>query len=1377
MRSKEIPIDSDALRANIAGTARTVQMPEKFKPLVDAVQGFYGVRTRLLDTLLEYFHDYRNIDEVIHGFQTVLLRNWTYFERMENRSHLFALLAELQAELLREELTREQTSSILRQVFMWVASSLGGRHPQCVLEGLPLLLDALRESARRDPVPFLERDTLLGETVRKIPRDSGLFAQALELHRGIILAGYDHICARLNIVDWCRQPDTELNFPEKVIEGFSFLAVQEVEKLRRAVDQEADPEKLLSGEYPSFSQLVDRSIAGVFRVTDLEDRFLVCLYFVKDDTLGNRQGEVMSDLLGVIRIMMEPRRSYDIEGVLSRLTKFFRNRSNQFLLTRFQCYEAIGTAIGNAGNARAADHLIEDILYWNFQYPDVRGATDEWETVVNPFHLPKIRCWMRIIESNPALYEKLAAALNVQLRLGGVYIADTDLFQRDITRFLNADISPIYFVAKQLLRTFPVYFNQVGAEGELRAVSTRIDEVCNRHDSLMHFLRKQIHAEASNRIVSFCRNVMIYWATLDSSWLEPFLSANVLAAVQSELQWAQGPHGVISCLGARGEDPTDTVDRVLEMKADDFTDPAHQPRGLSGFNVDRVSMMVRLFRLLKQKYSLASDELDHEVGGYLSLDSSLRESFTDALAKWRELGDTGSRDALLDASLDILEELKAVILNPDKSEGVENIYHKRHIAAGIPSMYGDYSEPKFDALGLTFRIEQLVGRLFEDVASDRGAPFMNRSSLKRVASELVRFEKALALDGVNPRSLSSNIRMLEATFAWHSITFNQYRNIFLFLAHSVTELSRASILSHDRILRTVLEHDPRQCDLRGLCIDAVSEMVLREVLVSALGLQTLDRYVVDRYRLISELTGELSPQALTRMMNYDPDCLISHLREFDPETDDQMTLGHKGMGLKHIASHGHNVPECFVITTELFAALPAMSYLPLYKDTLARIRRGLERLEERTGLQLGNPRRPLMLAIRSGAAFSMPGLMTTFVNVGVNSELAEQMAGNEGEAWTVWDSYRRFTQLWSMSSGVERDVFDGIMKEFKSRYGVEKKLDFQPEQMREMALEYRKRAEKLGVSFIDDPFDQVIACVHRVLNSWNSPHAAHYRRYVGIAEEWGTAVVVQRMVYGNRGRNSGSGVTFTRNPREPYSRQVRLYGDFTVCSQGEDLVGGLVFPLPISESQKLGNPTYSPSDLSLEKGYPEIYKALHAVADDLASRDYDPQEIEFTFESPSAEDLYILQKRVMVSEKAGEAPVFRHMLEGSLEPLAVGIGVAGGAYSGRVAINSEQIDALLSRCPGDNIVLLRPDTVPEDIAMITRVQGILTARGGSTSHAAVTAKRLGKTAVVDCHQLEVVEKAGIARISGREFRSGEWLSIDGETGHIFAGKLETIDQQ
>ncbi|MBC7292586.1 MAG: phosphoenolpyruvate synthase, partial [Thermoleophilia bacterium] len=198
---------------------------------------------------------------------------------------------------------------------------------------------------------------------------------------------------------------------------------------------------------------------------------------------------------------------------------------------------------------------------------------------------------------------------------------------------------------------------------------------------------------------------------------------------------------------------------------------------------------------------------------------------------------------------------------------------------------------------------------------------------------------------------------------------------------------------------------------------------------------------------------------------------------------------------------------------------------------------------------------------------------------------------------------------------------------------------------------------------------------------------------------------------------------------------------------------------------------------SLERDFPEIYQALLEIARDLVThREYDPQEIEFTFESASAKDLYILQKRAMVHEQPKRAPYFDAAAPEFGNPVAVGLGVAGGAYCGRVAINAAQIAQLRTEAPEDNIVLLRPDTVPEDIAMITQVQGLLTARGGATSHAAVTAKRLGKTAVVDCRELEVVEYLGIARLAGHELHAGDWLSIDGRTGNIFLGRVPILEQ-
>ncbi len=343
---------------------------------------------------------------------------------------------------------------------------------------------------------------------------------------------------------WAVSGEAELTHPALVAERFGELAPEAMAELIARAEG-ASSADLLSPDLPAFSTMLDRAIDQIFRIDDIEDRFAVCLYFLKDDTLGYRQNEVMVDLLGVVRQMMSPERHMDVDRLLSPphpLLPVARQPVPADALPVLRSHR--GGHRARRATWPAADHLIEDVLSWKFQYPEIQGATDEWETVVNPYHLPKIRCWMHIIESNPALYERLAAALNVQLRLGGVYIADTDLFQRDVTRFLNADIRPIYFVAKQLLRAFPVYFNDVGAEGELRAVSTELDEICGRRDTLMHFLRKQSHAESSNRLVGFSREVLTYWVTLDPAGLRPYLSPNTWNAVCAEKEWAVGPHKI-----------------------------------------------------------------------------------------------------------------------------------------------------------------------------------------------------------------------------------------------------------------------------------------------------------------------------------------------------------------------------------------------------------------------------------------------------------------------------------------------------------------------------------------------------------------------------------------------------------------------------------------------------------------------------------------------------------------------------------------------------------------------------------------------------------------------------------------------------------------
>ena len=385
-------------------------------------------------------------------------------------------------------------------------------------------------------------------------------------------------------------------------------------------------------------------------------------------------------------------------------------------------------------------------------------------------------------------------------------------------------------------------------------------------------------------------------------------------------------------------------------------------------------------------------------------------------------------------------------------------------------------------------------------------------------------------------------------------------------------------------------------------------------------------------RQIAMLNGRLGAQGLTRMMNYDPERLVSPIHKPKAGTDDQRTPGLQGLGLKQMASYGHNVPEGFVISTELFMAMPAMSYRPLYDDAVQRIRKALGRLERQTGLRLGDPPAPLLLSIRSGAAISMPGLMTTFVNVGLNDASAE--------AWPSRVSMGRLGRLPALPAVVghvgrhrPRLLRRHHRPSTRAATGSSRSSISLPSRCARSPSPTRRAPARRAWSSSTTPSTRSSPASSRSSSRGIRRPPASTAQYIGVAEEWGTAVVVQRMVFGNLSRESGSGVTFTHNPLEPYSRQVRLFGDFAVRSQGEDLVGGLVFPLPISEAQRLGSPTYRGVERSLERDYPEVYEKLLSVARELVGeREYDPQEIEFTFESPAAEDLYVLQKRAVVQQ-------------------------------------------------------------------------------------------------------------------------------------------------
>ena len=504
-------------------------------------------------------------------------------------------------------------------------------------------------------------------------------------------------------------------------------------------------------------------------------------------------------------------------------------------------------------------------------------------------------------------------------------------------------------------------------------------------------------------------------------------------------------------------------------------------------------------------------------------------------------------------------------------------------------------------------------------------------------------------------------------------------------------------------------------------------------------------------------------------MTYNPANAISSLHDKNLRTHNLIHLGNKGFNLMALADDGKPVPPAFVITTEIFRCWAAVRRFGRARDEfMQRVRNSINELENITGMVFGSPVKPLLLSVRSGSAMSMPGMMTTIHNVGLNEELINEYVPETGKGYFAWDNFRRFIQSWAMARGVDREEFQELMNTHKQRFDVYLKREFSPIQMQELALSYHKLVVNKGIEVPEDPWRQLIQAVEMVLDSWNTEKANEYRKLMGLSEDWGTAVIVQAMVYGNLGQNSGSGVLFTAHPYRKV-RRVALWGDYASADQGEDIVSGLVTSQPISAEQ--AEIDGRSVEQSLEKSFPAIYERLLEISRDLVyTKGWNPQEIEFTFEGPKPDQLYILQTRDMITIKALEHfHVFNDDEAIDSFTLGRGIGVSGSALCGRSVFSENNIEQLRRDDPETSLILIRQDTVPEDIREISLTEGLLTSRGGQTSHASVVATRLEKTCVVGCRDLKVYETAEYAEIAGHRINFGDPISIDGRSGLLVRG--------
>ena len=495
-------------------------------------------------------------------------------------------------------------------------------------------------------------------------------------------------------------------------------------------------------------------------------------------------------------------------------------------------------------------------------------------------------------------------------------------------------------------------------------------------------------------------------------------------------------------------------------------------------------------------------------------------------------------------------------------------------------------------------------------------------------------------------------------------------------------------------------------------------------------------------------------------------------------------LGGKGANLAEMTGLGLPVPQGFTITTEACTQYYEDGR-EINEEIQAQINEYIVKMEEITGKKFGDKENPLLVSVRSGARASMPGMMDTILNLGLNETVVNVIAEKSGNPRWAWDCYRRFIQMYSdVVMEVGKKYFEELIDQMKAKKGVTYDVELTAEDLKELASEFKAEyKEKIGVDFPDDPKEQLMGAIKAVFRSWDNPRANVYRRDNDIPYSWGTAVNVQSMAFGNMGDDCGTGVAFTRDPA---TGEKKLMGEFLVNAQGEDVVAGVRTPMPIAE---------------MADKFPEAFEQFKKVCETLENHYRDMQDMEFTVENKK---LYMLQTRNgkrtaqaalkiacdlvdegMRTEKEAVAMIDPRNLDTLLHPqfdakalkaatpMGKGLGASPGAACGKIVFTAEDAEEWAAK--GEKVVLVRLETSPEDITGMKVSQGILTVRGGMTSHAAVVARGMGTCCVSGCGDIAMDEANKKFTLAGKEFHEGDYISIDGSTGNIYDGQIATVD--
>ena len=775
---------SEALEANKYITRQDCEViPQEQEEFLEISASYWGINNSAREFIKEYNHPYSNWKFLSEHIKKIAIDNIWLYKKSDKRIFAVDMIIDFFKKIFEKAKSNEIKQNVMLTYLQFFDLLAGDGGASVYVRQLSKILDGI-EKWIVDPELTQIFVEISGNFKTQLDISSGKNESPELAELSDRITGLIKQDLQLNLRFWQEQSDVLawLSSEKHLLTRDYSADLVSVSKDRFAALltqlNSLTTRKEIVRQIPSFKEIANsfRSATSVFDTASEKIYYLFYLLYLNG--MNHLKDHLLWDINKLMKNISNQMDATQIEQFLKTSFGIFKVLMPEHEGTILDCIATLGKAMTDSGNENLINMLQNEIINLGFISPGEIYLTEDWQIHRNINHVKNIRVWMELTETAPEKYSRLLQALIVNLKIGGIFISDTDLFQKDVSKLLNSPIEPVYKQVKQLCRAFPVYFNEIGAEGELREVSTLMDEIGMRKDNLIHFMRKQVHTESNNTHIDLAKKILCFWYDGKKERLHNRIPEDVYESIDLSNVWFVGMHEVIVFLCDKlGVQPENLVS-VKEQTISDTLDTFNSPDDL---NTRRLKLFIRLQILLKEKYSFSTKNIISILHRYSFFNSAEIDELSEYL-------DDAKHDEAIKMTFDFMEQLNQVVFNPEKTESWENIYYKRHVAVGIPSMYGEYHEKKFEALGLIFRLEKLSAKLIEKEIMKINFSYLNANSLHKIFKILTYFNRGIRLDGIKNEVFNSNLQMLQYALTSKSFSLGQYINILQFIHKNIQEI-------------------------------------------------------------------------------------------------------------------------------------------------------------------------------------------------------------------------------------------------------------------------------------------------------------------------------------------------------------------------------------------------------------------------------------------------------------------------------------------------------------------------------------------------------------------------------------------------------------